>query len=277
MMKEKCEYYYRTFAKEDEPAIIKLVKEAFPDFLEGDFWVWKYRLNPDFDPSLVAVAEKDGQIVGCNHWLIRDFKLSKCLKLKASLGADIIVHPEHRRHGVGKALLRFFRTSEAFKKKGVILTYMFANRDLGRRLYEPAVGYVAAPNSTTTYMKYLNCRRLKEKFQLINKVIRSRKELQRELKGLNMHILFRLRGAPVFSINLASNQVDLVEGEFNGANVIIEGDFPLFSSVMEGERGTGDLIKALLSRKLSVKKGKTKIFKLVKIFKVFKFALSNND
>ena len=276
-MKEKFEYYYRKFAEGDEPAVIKLVNEAFPNFLEGDFWVWKYRLNPDFDPSLVVVAEKDGQVVGCNHWLVRDFKLSGYLKVKASLGADITVRPEHRGHGVGKALLRFFRVSEAFKEKGVILTYMFADRDLGRRLYGPAVGYVVAPNSTTMYKKFLNCQRVKERFQLVNEAIQSRKGLQTELNGLNMRILFRLRGAPVFSINLASNQVDLVEGELDGADAIVEGDFPLFSSAMEGKGGTSGLIKALLTRKLRVKKGKWKIFKLFKVFKVFKLALSNRD
>ena len=273
-MKEEIEYSYRKFVQADETVLIKLVKEGFPDFLEGNFWVWKYKLNPDFDPSLVVVAEKDGQVVGCNHWLVRDFKLSRCLKVKASLGADIIVRPEHRGHGVGKALLKFFRTSKAFKEKGAILTYMFADRDLGKRLYGPAVGYVAAPNSTTMYMKFLNCRRLKEKFQLINEAIESRKELQRELDGLNMRIVFRLRGAPAFSINLASNQIDLVEGELETADAIVEGDFPLFSSAMEGKRGASGLIKALLTRKLKVKKGKLKVFKLFKVFKVFKLALS---
>jgi predicted N-acetyltransferase YhbS/putative sterol carrier protein len=275
-VEKKFEYSYRTFAEEDESAVKGLVKAAFPSFLKGDFWVWKYRLNPEFDSNMVVVAERDGRIVGCNHWLVRDLKLSGDLKVKASLGGDVVVSPEDRGHGVGKALLRFFRTSKVFKEKGIILTYMFAEPDLSRRLYRPAVGYVAAPDSTTMYTKSLNCRRIGEKIQLINEAIQSRNELQRELKGLKMRILFRLRGAPAFSVNLASNRVNLDEGDFDSADAIVEGDLPLFSSAIEGKIGVSSLAKAVLTRKLRIKKGKLKILKLFKIFKLFKIALSSN-
>lgn len=275
-MKENLEYCYRKFAEADEPELINLVKKAFPSFLEGNFWVWKYKLNPNFDPSLVVVAEKDGQIVGCNHWLARDFKLSADSKVKASLGGDIIVSPEHRGHKVGKALLSFFRTSKAFKEKGIILTYMFADPALSRRFHQPAVGYVSAPDSTTTYTKFLNSRRLKEKFQLVNDALQSRSDLQQKINGLNMRILFRLRGAPVFSINLADKRVEFAEGDLESPDTIIEGDFTLFSSAIEGKVGLSGLVTCLLTRKLKITKGKSKIFRLFTVFKVFKIAWSLN-
>ena len=275
-MKDNLEYSYRKFAEKDESALITLVKDAFPSFLAGNFWVWKYKSNPNFDPSLVAVAEKDGQVVGCNHWLARDFKLSADLSVKASLGGDIVVSPEHRGHKVGKALLGFFRTSKVFKEKGIILTYMFADPSLSRRFHQPAVGYVFAPDSTTTYTKLLNSRQLKDKFQRVNDAIQSRSDLQQKINGLNIQILFRLRGAPVFSINLADKRVEFAEGDLESPDTIIEGDFTLFSSAIGGKIGLSGLFNCLLTRKLKITKGKSKIFRLLKVFRVLKIAWSLN-
>ena len=233
-------------------------------------------LYPDFDSSLVVVAEKDGQIVGCNHWLPRDLKISSDLTVKASLGGDIVVSPEHRGKKVGKGLLKFFRTSKVFDDKGIVLTYMFADPELDRRLYKPAVGYVFAPDSTTVYAKYLNSRRLKKTFVTINEALQSRHDLQNAIKGINMRIQFRLRGAPTFLITLSSNHVDFTEGESENADVIVEGEFPLFSAAVEGMIGLSSLVKPLFMRKLIVKKGKLKIFKLFKVLRLFKTVLSDD-
>lgn len=253
---------------------MNLVHKAFPGFMNGNFWTWKYLLNPNFDPSLVVVAEKDGKVVGCNHWLPRDFKISSNLHLNASLGGDIVVAPEHRGQGIGKGLLKFLRDSKAFEEKGVILTYMFAEPELSKRLYRSAVGYVSAPDSTTVYIKYLKPRLLKEKFISINAALQSRADLQEEIKNLTLRMMFRLRGAPTFSVVLSSNQVDFIEGNLENPDVIIEGNFTLFSSAVEGMLGFTSLVKALLTGKLSIKKGKLKIFKLVKVLKIFRKAVT---
>ena len=248
-MKKKSEYSYRLFTEQDAPAVTQLINQAFPNFLGGNFWKWKYESNPSFDPSLVVVAENNNQIVGCNHWLARDFKLSSDLPIKVALAGDIAVNPEHRGHGVGKALLNFFRNSKAFKEKEIVLTYMFADPKLAKRLYKPAVGYVIAPNHGTKYSKYLNCDRIAKNFDLINEILHSNRDLSQKLNGLNIKILFRLRGAPNFSIKLDSNRVEFIEGELESTDVIIEGDFPVFSSAIEGRAGVKDIV--MLGRFLS--------------------------
>ena len=276
-MKKNSEYSYRLFTEQDAPAVTKLVNQAFPNFLGGNFWEWKYESNPSFDPSLVVVAENNNQIVGCNHWLARNFKLSKNLTINVALAGDIAVNPEHRGHGVGKALLNFFRNSKTFKEKDIILTYMFAEPKLAKRLYKPAVGYVIAPNHATKYRKYLNCNRIAKNFDRINETLHSDSDLSQRLDGLNMGILFRLRGAPSFSIKLDSNKVEFTEGEIETTDVVIEGDFPFFSSAIEGRAGVNDIVKALLMRKLRVTKGKLKLLKLFNVLKLFKIALSKNS
>jgi len=50
-----------------------------------------------FDPCLVAIAEENGKIVGCNHWLLRDIKVSSSSVGSAILSGDLAVHPNHRK------------------------------------------------------------------------------------------------------------------------------------------------------------------------------------
>lgn len=270
----ESDYRFRTFRQEDESALIRLVRETFSYFLGGDFWVWKYRLNPDFDPSLVAVAEKDGQVVGCNHWLVRDLKLSPRLKVKAVLGSDIIVHPMHRRRGIGTRLLQFLRSTGIHKEKGAVLSYMFANPKLARRLYGPAVGYVAAPSCTTMYEKFLNCGRWREKVERVNNRVESRRELRERLEGLNTSVLFRLRGAPPFVVHASCSGVRLEEGEVEDPDAVMEGDLSFFSSLIEGKSGMWDLIKGWLDGRLRLKKGWWRLRRLWRLFKLLKMAWS---
>ena len=270
------QYSYRKYHDRDQPALEELLKSTFTSFSESNFWFWKYRLNPDFDPSLIVVAEKDGKVVGCNHWLVRDLKLSSSVKVRAALGADVAVHQEHRGRGVGTELLRFLRLSGDFKDKEVVISYTFGDPKLSKRLYEPAAGYVAAPNSTTTYKKFFNCRKLREKFQLIDGVISSKKELKTKLKGLELCILFRLKGAPAFTIHIESERVYLDEGEVRNPDVVIEGSLPLSSSILEGQTGVWDLAKAWMTGEIKITKGLLKIFKMRKAFKVFQIASNQN-
>jgi predicted N-acetyltransferase YhbS len=273
--REELQYSFRNFAQGDELALSELLKSNLPSFFRSNFWAWKYKLNPNFDPSLIVVAEKDGEIVGCNHWLLRDLKLSQSLNVKAALGADLLVNPKHRGHGVAKQLVLFLRQNRAFKDKGIVLSYSLAPPLLNKNLYNPVAGYVAPSNSTTTYRKFFNCRELKEKFQLIDDVIQSRVDLKSKLKGLEMHALFRLKGTPTFALHIESERVYLEEGEIEKPDVIIEGSIPLlFSSVVAGNIGARKLVEAWITRKVKIKKGLLKIVKIWRFFQVFQMALS---
>lgn len=86
-----------------------------------------------FDPCLVAIAEENGKIVGCNHWLLRDIKVSSSSVGSAILSGDLAVHPNHRKRGIGTSLLLFLRSSSLSNARGAVLTYMFANPGLSKR------------------------------------------------------------------------------------------------------------------------------------------------
>lgn len=265
---------YREFRDGDEVAIEELLKNSFPRFKESNLWFWKYKLNPSFDPSLLVVAEKDGEIVGCNYWLLRDLKLSGNAQVKVALGADVAVHPKHRGCGIGTELMRYPRLSGAFKEKGILMSYMFGRLELTKRLYEPAAGYVVAPNCTITYKKLFNCRQLKERFQQIDQAVKSNEETKKKLKNLAMCVSFKLKGAPEFAVHIEPARVYLEEGEAENPDVIIEGNLPLSFLIVGGTIGVSDLVKVWFTGKVKIRKGLVHIFKIRKAFKVFQTALN---
>jgi predicted N-acetyltransferase YhbS len=273
----EAEYVYRKFQDDDESALRELLRNTFPKFKENSIWVWKYKLNPSFDNSLVSLATKDGELVGSNYWMLRDLKILDNLQVKAALGADVAVNSNHRGSGVGKGLVRYPRTSGVFKEKNVLLSYMFGRPELSTRFYKPAAGYIIAPNQTITYRKLFNCRQLRERFEEINRAVNSNVGLKPSLKELTMCISFNLRGAPWFSVTVEPDKVYLEEGKAENCDMLIEGNLPLSMLTIGGTVGLGNLVKLLLTGKLKIKKGVFQVFKLRKILVLFQTALSQKE
>ena len=266
------QYLYRKFRDGDEADLEELLRNTFPCFKENNLWLWKYKLNPAFKSSLVILAEKDSEIVGCNYWMLRDLKLLSNLHVTVALGGDVAVHPKHRGYGVGTELMRYPRISSAFKEKGVLLSYMFGRPELSKKFYEPAAGYTAAPNYTITYKKLFSCNQLKDRFQKIDQAVKSNKAISKKLKDLAMVVSFKLKGAPEFVVHIEPEKVYLEEGKAENPNVVIEGSLPLSSLVISGTIGLRDLVKSWLLGKVKLRKGFLHVLKMRKAFKLFQMA-----
>jgi predicted N-acetyltransferase YhbS len=255
----------------------KLLKNTFPGFRKDNLWFWKYRLNPSFDNSLVAIAEEDGKLIGSNYWLLRDLKVSSKTHVKAVLGADVAVDPDYRGQGIGTELIRFLRLSGAFKEKGILLSYVFGRPELNKRFYIPAAGYMFAPDGTTTYRRFFNCQELIGNFQKIDRAIRSNEAIRKQLKPLVMCISFKLKGAPEFSVHIEEDKVYLEEGKAENSDVLIEGHLPLSLLIVEGSVNVGDLVRSWIIGEIKIRKGISHIFKLRKAFMLFRLALKANS
>lgn len=262
----------RKFRNGDESAIQELLEKVFPIFKEKDLWFWKYKQNPNFDNSLVVVAEKDEKLVGSNYWLLRDLKLSSKLQIKAALGADVAVDPDYRGKGIGKELLRFLRTSGTFTDRGILLSYMFSSHGLTKRFQGPTAGYANAPVGTVVFRKLFNCEELKARFLEIDGRIRSNETLMNQLKNLDICISFKLVGSPEFSVNIKKNRVYLEDNKAENSDVIVEGNLPLSSAII-GDLSLGVLVKLCLTGKIKIKRGIFKILRLRKALKLFRKAL----
>jgi predicted N-acetyltransferase YhbS len=246
----------------DEGALTELLRIDFTSFRNPGYWVWKYKNNPDFDMALVIIAEKEGKIVGCNHWIARELKISKNIQITAALAGDLLVRPDHRGYGIAAELLRAMRSSYAVQKKGLSLTYMFAPLKLNNRLYEPVAGYVRAPNSTLTYRKMFNCHQMAEKVSELNSRIKEKPTLKRELGKLRVTVLFKITGSPPFALLFKPDGISLNENTIEAPDIVIQGLLPLSSAIFEGKLNSKSLMWSFITGKLKIRRGITKILKL---------------
>jgi predicted N-acetyltransferase YhbS len=251
-MSDKATFSCRTFEEKDEAEVKKIVENAFPQFLGGQFWNWKYKGNPDFDPSLIMVAETDGKVVGCNHWLLRSFMLSSSLETRAILGGDLAVSPECRGKGVGSALLRSQRASRAMKNLHPSIAYTFAVPQLASQLHSPVAGYVPIRANTTGYFKILNWKMVAERAALLNERIASGK-CEKKLDKFILKVLLRITNTPSLSLVLSENGVSVKENVVDEhPNVTITGSLSAFQDLRYSKNIKRTVIFDLLKSKLRI-------------------------
>ena len=258
-LNEKKDYECRPYTCKDEEQVRALVKNVFGDFLGGEFWNWKYKSNPGFDPDLVMVAERDGALVGCNHWLLKDFVLSPSLETKAVLGADIAVDPACRSQGVGKTLLHSLRSSESVKIKKPSFVFMFADPSLAKRFHNPKGGYFLAPDRTAFYLKILHWGKLEDNVRRLNDQIAAGKFKDR-LSGVKLNVLFKISNSPRLLFSMTENGIavgEKDEGDVRKPDVTIRADLNTLQKVGARKKRYLNMLKALLTGKLKIR-GKPK-------------------
>jgi N-acetylglutamate synthase-like GNAT family acetyltransferase len=115
----------RLFKQEDIVGITKLLSSTFPDWpgyeIENniqDHWKWKHLNNPL--GSIIAVAENNGEIIGCDHEQIRKIKIGNKYML-CTIGADSAVSPDFRQQGIFSRMLKI--KDEKLKEHKIELLY----------------------------------------------------------------------------------------------------------------------------------------------------------
>jgi GNAT superfamily N-acetyltransferase len=268
----KMTHVYREYRDGDEIALEDFLRGSFKSFRQRGYWAWKYKLNPCFDPSLVAIVEDGGRIIGCNHWSIRPIKVDKNLEIKAALAADVAVDKAYRGQGLGKDLVKHLRVAGVPQEKGIIFSYMFTNSRLNRGLYQQTAGYTRLPTSTVSYRKLFNCNELKAKIEDINKALKANSKAKERIRKINLNIEFNLKGSPKFALDITPEGIQFIEEEQKNVDIKIEGAIPLTSSLMSGEVSTCYLLNSWIRRKIKITRGVRHIFTLWKTFKILKEA-----
>jgi len=260
----------RSLRVEDEAAVSALVGSSFSGFLGGKFWDWKYLMCPGFDRSWIAVAEEEGKIVGCNHWVFRRFKVSGSVAVDVALGADIAVVPEYRKRGVGRALIYFMREKHADRK--LPLMYMFADPGLSRHFHTPVAGYVSVEHGTALYTKILNWNKVISTAGAFSQRVEAG-EFGDRLSKVDLTVVFKVHGAPPLRlrVNRAGVKADVSEGQ---ADVVVSGDVATLALIKGEGGGAWGLVEALLSGRLKVRGNVMKMFSLYRSLWVFRRVFS---
>lgn len=257
--KKSDNFFCRTFVSDDEQAVKALVDSTLEKAQGKDYWNWKYKSNPSFDPSFIAVAEINGKIIGCNHWIPYSLKLTDKLNANVVLAADLVVDPAYRGKGVATNLMRFLRSStgDAVKKKEIVATYMMTgNRQLNKNLFNRSFDYVPIKNSGITYYKLLNLDDIQKKIDSYAK-----SESINLASNQKMRILFDIKGMPKFVLNIDENNIDLTETDLSHASVVLTADLRAFE-LIKNKPSLLNLLKMLLSRKIKIRGGLKGIIRL---------------
>ena len=246
------------------------METTFPLFSTGQFWDWKYLRNPGFDPSFVAVAEKDGEVVGCNHWLPRCIRLSNSITADALLGANIAVAPEYRKRGVGRTLINFLRSQRVGGNRAVM--YMFADPDLRKRFHTPVAGYVPAPGGSVLFTKILNWNKVRANVAAFNERTKNG-DLKNRLAKVDLTIAFKAEGAPplCLHVNQSGVEIDVPEKD---AQITITSDMATLSKIRGDQSSWRTFVRPLLTGRLKIHGGPRKMLMIYRNMWVFKEILS---
>ncbi len=262
------QYSFRALTNGDKIGAMKLLNDTFN--MSYEFWKWKYELYPHFDQSLVMVALNANHVVGVAHWIPRNIKISDSIAVKATLGADLAVHAQHKGQGIGKKLISF--ENRILENKEIIISYGFIEPELVKHIHSPQIGLVAVPTSTTVYRKYLNCSKIQEKTSLLNRIANSDEKMREKLAKLNERVLFRLEGMPPFLMKLGPDKIEVEENDLTDPDLKIECDSTFLASIVTSQRRTLKLIKSLLLRKIKIKP--VKAGSILKIYSTLKLTQS---
>lgn len=114
----------RPYQTGDAKKVYQLFAANTPYLRDANFWIWINRLLSE-EPSIICIAEIDGEIVGHYAIIPRLLELSSKIQIKAGLGIHAFVAPDYR-----DKVSIFSITAVAYKmaeEKGIELIYGFPN------------------------------------------------------------------------------------------------------------------------------------------------------
>jgi GNAT superfamily N-acetyltransferase len=265
-------YKYRLFSPQDSDAVRELVRVAFPNFLGGTFWDWKHFNNPWFDPSIVAIAENDSEIVGCSHWLQRDLKIGRNLVVGSLLTCDLSVKPDQRGRGIARELLLQRRTREIFRKRGIVVNYDFADPKLAKKLYTPLLGYTRVGLAVRRFVKVLNWKPLVE---FVSREETAEVLLKRfpKLRDLDLSICLKSKSAPSLTLCFKNGEIGASENKPSNVHIVVEADLSELIAVFGAKHVRTWLLKALFERKIKLKGKPSKLYQVYRNFSLLKTVL----
>jgi hypothetical protein len=119
-------------------AVAAMVDGTF-DYYGEPYWEWKYA-DPGGPDALIMIADEEGDVVGCNHYLVMPYQLGGERTLTGVAAADQYVNPDLRRRHIASDLTLESRMVISETRPDADFVVMFTWQELGTH-YEKLLGY----------------------------------------------------------------------------------------------------------------------------------------
>lgn len=121
----------RSYQDGDEEGILDLVEATYPGRWDRNIWLkhweWLYKENPC--GSVIWVADLGGKIVGHGSHIFANVKVGT-RTVKGAIAADLMTHPDFRRQGVFKSMVRY--SDQYLVEKDVGLEFFFPSEIISK-------------------------------------------------------------------------------------------------------------------------------------------------
>jgi len=135
--------------------VSSMVDDSFR-YYGGPYWHWKYARS-DGPPAVVIVADIEGEIVGCGHYLELPYSLGEKGTTQGLAMGDLLVRPDSRGQGISSQVSRQGRSIAIGARPNAAIVVMFT-RELGSHLRN-LIGYTDVNADVDRWSKRLTWRR----------------------------------------------------------------------------------------------------------------------
>lgn len=212
-----AEFELAPYRAGDETALVGILN-ACRRGAWGDaaFWRWKHGGRPGFCPADVLVARTAGEIAGCFHGAVLDFKIEEGLSVPMSFDGDFAARPVH--DGPAAAARAHDLSHAELSARGVVLRGGFTTREENARFFHPRFGYTLAPEVTIQFRRYLGPGALAPRVTELGTRLLARPALRRALR-CPLVIDLAIAGFPPCHAVLAAGGFRLERGAAAGADL----------------------------------------------------------
>ena len=88
--------------------LLDLFCESFGKKMSRELWTWKYLRNPlnSADVEVIVALDND-KVVGARPFMLAEMWLGNEM-VRAALGSDLMVHPEHQGRGIFQRMIQVY-------------------------------------------------------------------------------------------------------------------------------------------------------------------------
>lgn len=251
----------------DEERILPVLAHCHPrgwGQSDLEYWRWKHRTRPGFNPHEILQARSHGRLVGCFHGAVLPLRIAPGITVSASYDGDYAVLPEARGNDLtGQA---YAVSDPLLVQRGVAVRGGFTSKELNERHYGKKYGYVFVPTATGHFRKFIGLGPLRTKLKDLGERLLARPRLRRALARRPLSVGLAIGGLPEAVLHCTEEGFTLIEAPAHEASVSIDLPYPVLATLPDGATPfVRAFFGALLRRKARIRGMATAVLRSIQI------------